>query len=173
MGAGYDAVNSALHGQFTWQVLLYLGLAKLLVTLLCFSAGTPGGMFAPALFIGGMIGGGFGGLAHRWWPYPAASAEAYMLVGMGTFFAGVFRAPITSIFMVFEVQRELRYHSPGNDREYHRVSALPPAADRVPFFTMLADLEGVNLPIGRREDEIFNHSESRTPCRQFHRPWPG
>src|SRR3954470_23759807 len=80
MGAGYDAINSALHGQFTWDVLLYLGLAKLLVTLLCFSAETPGGMFAPALFIGAMIGGALGGLAHHYSPYGAASQEAYILV---------------------------------------------------------------------------------------------
>jgi chloride channel protein, CIC family len=86
MGAGYDAINAALHGEFVWQVLLYLGLLKLLVTLFCFSAGTPGGMFAPVLFIGGMIGGACGAFAHQWWPFPAASAEAYMLVGMGTFF---------------------------------------------------------------------------------------
>jgi chloride channel protein, CIC family len=145
MGAGYDAINSALHGQFTWQVLIYLALAKLLVTLLCFSAGTPGGMFAPALFIGGMLGGGFGGLAHRWWPYPAASAEAYMLVGMGTFFAGVFRAPITSIFMVFEVSASYVIILPvmiANTTAY----LLSRKLHETPFFKMLAEIEGVNLP---------------------------
>lgn len=145
MGAGYDTINSALHGQFTWQVLLYLGLAKLLVTLLCFSAETPGGMFAPALFIGGMLGGALGGAAHRWWPYGAASAEAYMLVGMGTFFAGVFRAPITSIFMVFEVSASYVIILPvmiANTTAYLISRRLHP----VPFFKMLASLEGVNLP---------------------------
>ncbi len=145
MGAGYDTINSALHGQFTWEVLLYLGLAKLLVTLLCFSAETPGGMFAPALFIGGMLGGALGGAAHRWWPYGAASAEAYMLVGMGTFFAGVFRAPITSIFMVFEVSASYVIILPvmiANTTAYLISRRLHP----VPFFKMLAGLEGVNLP---------------------------
>lgn len=145
MGAGYDSINSALHGQFTWQLLLYLGLAKLLVTLLCFSAETPGGMFAPALFIGGMLGGALGGAAHRWWPYGAASAEAYMLVGMGTFFAGVFRAPITSIFMVFEVSASYVIILPvmiANTTAYLISRRLHP----VPFFKMLASLEGVNLP---------------------------
>lgn len=145
MGAGYDTINSALHGQFTWDVLLYLGLAKLLVTLMCFSAETPGGMFAPALFIGGMIGGALGGAAHRWWPYGAASAEAYLLVGMGTFFAGVFRAPITSIFMVFEVSASYMIILPvmiANTTAYLISRRLHP----VPFFKMLAGLEGVNLP---------------------------
>jgi chloride channel protein, CIC family len=145
MGAGYDAINAALHGQFTWQVLLYLALAKLLVTLICFSAGTPGGMFAPALFIGGMIGGASGGIAHHWWPFPAASAEAYMLVGMGTFFAGVFRAPISSIFLVFEVSASYVIILPvmiANTASY----LLSRRLYATPFFKMLAQVEGLALP---------------------------
>ena len=142
MGAGYDAVNSALHGQFVWQVLIYLALAKLVVTLLAFTAET---MFAPALFIGGMVGGGLGGLAHRFWPLGAAPAEAYLQVGMGTFFAGVSRAPITSIFMVFELSASYVIILPvmiSNITSYLLSRKLHP----VPFFKMLARLEGVNLP---------------------------
>jgi CIC family chloride channel protein len=145
MGAGYGAINSALHGQFVWQMMLYLGLAKLLVTLLSFTAETPGGMFAPALFVGGMLGGALGSLAHRFWPFGAASGEAYMLVGMGTFFAGVFRAPITSIFMVFEVSASYMIILPvmvANTTAYLLSRHLHPT----PFFKMLAELEGVNLP---------------------------
>ena len=145
MGAGYDAINSALHGQFVWQVLIYLAFAKLVVTLLAFTAETPGGMFAPALFIGGMVGGGLGGLAHRFWPVSAAPAEAYLLVGMGTFFAGVFRAPITSIFMVFELSASYVIILPvmiSNITSYLLSRKLHP----MPFFKMLAQLEGVNLP---------------------------
>lgn len=145
MGAGYEAINSALHGQFTWDVLLYLSLAKLFTTLICFSAETPGGMFAPALFIGGMLGGALGGLAHNYSPYGAASQEAYILVGMGTFFAGVFRAPITSVFMVFEASASYVIILPvmiANITSYLISRRLHP----VPFFKMLANLEGVNLP---------------------------
>lgn len=145
MGAGYDAINTALHGEFVWQVLLYLALAKLLVTLLSFTAETPGGMFAPALFVGGMLGGGLGGLAHRVWPQNASPAEAYMLVGMGAFFAGVFRAPITSIFMVFELSASYVIILPvmiANTTAYLLSRKLHPT----PFFKMLAELEGVSLP---------------------------
>jgi CIC family chloride channel protein len=145
MGAGYEAINSALHGQFTWDVLLYIGLAKLLVTLFCFSTDTPGGMFAPALFIGAMVGGALGGFAHRYSPYGAAPAESYILVGMGTFFAGVFRAPITSIFMVFETSASYVIILPvmiANVTSYLVSRHLHPT----PFFKMLAQLEGVNLP---------------------------
>ena len=145
MGAGYDALNSALHGQFVWEVLLYLAFAKLVVTLFAFLAETPGGMFAPALFIGGMLGGGLGGLAHRLWPASAAPGEAYLLVGMGTFFAGVFRAPITSIFMVFELSASYVIILPvmvSNITSYLLSRKLQP----MPFFKMLAQLERVNLP---------------------------
>jgi CIC family chloride channel protein len=145
MGAGYDAINSALHGQFTWEILLYLALAKLLVTLICFTAETPGGMFAPALFIGGMMGGACGAVSHHILRLPAAPAEAYMLVGMGTFFAGVFRAPITSIFMVFEVSASYVIILPvmiANMTSYFVSRRLHTGA----FFKMLAQLEGLNLP---------------------------
>lgn len=103
LGAGYDAVDSAMHDGFPWEMLLLLGAIKILTASICFSVGTPGGMFAPTIFIGAMIGGGIGGLAHLYWPLPTSSAGAYVLVGIGTFFAGVFRAPMTSIFMVFEL----------------------------------------------------------------------
>lgn len=145
MGAGYDALNSALHGQFTWNFLLYLAGAKLLVTLLCFSADTPGGMFAPALFIGGMLGGGLGGLAHNFHVLGASPAEAYMLVGMGAFFAGMFRTPITSIFMVFELSASYVIILPvmiANTTAY----LISRRLHDTPFFRMLAELEGVNLP---------------------------
>ena len=145
MGAGYDAINAALHGEFTWQVLIYLGLLKLLVTLFCFSAGTPGGMFAPVLFIGGMLGGACGGLAHNWWPFPAASAEAYMMVGMGVFFAGIFRSPITSIFLVFELSASYVIILPvmiANTTAYLLSRRIMPT----PFFKMLAQIEGLALP---------------------------
>jgi chloride channel protein, CIC family len=63
LGAGYGPVDGALHGRYTWQILIAIGLVKMLATTACFSAGVPGGMFAPTLFIGAMVGGGLGGLA--------------------------------------------------------------------------------------------------------------
>lgn len=103
LGAGYGAIDSAMHDQFTWQTLLVFGFLKVLIVAVCFSSGVPGGMFAPALFIGAMIGGGIGGLATTYSPLPTSSVGSYVLVGMGTFFAGSIRAPMTSVFMVFEV----------------------------------------------------------------------
>jgi CIC family chloride channel protein len=102
MGAGYEFVDQAMHGQFTWQVLLALGILKILATTASFASGTPGGMFAPTLFIGAMIGAGVGAFQHALFPQFTGPVGAYALVGIGTLFAGFFRAPMTSVFMVLE-----------------------------------------------------------------------
>jgi len=164
MGAGYDAMDFAMHDRFPWNLLLLLAAAKLLVTLLCFSTGIPGGMFAPALFIGAMLGGGLGGLAHHFWPFPTSSAGAYVLVGMGTFFSGVFRAPMTSIFMVFEVSASYVIILPvmiANTIAYFISRRLHPE----PFFTMLAHQEGVDLPSAEeyRSTEVLRVEDAMQP----------
>jgi CIC family chloride channel protein len=102
MGTGYPYIDLALHSQYTWEILALLGFAKILTTSLSFVSGTPGGMFAPVLFIGAMIGGAVGGLEHHFFPQISASVSPFALVGMGTFFAGFLRVPITSVFMVVE-----------------------------------------------------------------------
>ncbi|HUA58704.1 MAG TPA: chloride channel protein [Verrucomicrobiae bacterium] len=152
MGAGYGTVDNALHDRFGWDILLILGLAKVLATLACFSAGTPGGMFAPTLFIGAMVGGGIGGLAQAHWPFPTSAPSAYVLVGMGTFFAGVFRAPMTSIFMVFEVSASYVIILPvmvANTISYLVSRRL----QDTPFFTMVAQQEGLELPSVEQQRE--------------------
>ena len=103
LGAGYEVIDGAMHDRFPWDMLLLLGMVKLLAVGLCFICGTPGGLFAPTIFIGAMLGGGIAGLVHLYWPLETSSVGAYVLVGIGTFFAGVFRAPMTSVFMVFEI----------------------------------------------------------------------
>jgi CIC family chloride channel protein len=103
MGAGYPAIDQALHGDFTWRLLLLLAAAKILATSFSFISGTPGGMFAPTLFIGAMIGGAVGDLEVHFFHQLAGSEAAFALVGMGTLFAGFLRTPITSVFMVVEI----------------------------------------------------------------------
>jgi chloride channel protein, CIC family len=164
MGAGYDAIDSALHGQFRWEFLLILAGIKLLVTLLCFAAGVPGGMFAPALFMGAMLGGGLGGLARHYWASQTGAAGAYVLVGMGTFFAGVFRVPMTSIFMVFETSASYVIILPvmiANTISYFISRSLHP----LPFFTMLARQEGVDLPSAEefRNTEVLHVEDVMRP----------
>jgi CIC family chloride channel protein len=164
MGAGYDGIDSALHGRFRWELLLILAGVKLLVTLFCFVTGVPGGMFAPTLFVGAMLGGGLGGLARHYWMQPASPMSAYVLVGMGTFFAGVFRAPMTSIFMVFETSASYVIILPvmvANTISYFISRRLHPT----PFFTMLARAEGVDLPSAEefRAVEVMRVEDAMRP----------
>jgi CIC family chloride channel protein len=145
MGAGYESIDSALHNHYVWQMLLLLALMKMIATLVCFSAGIPGGMFAPTLFVGAMLGGGLGGVAQQYWPAPTSGVSAYVLVGIGTFFSGVFQAPMTSIFMTYEVSGSYNIILPvmiANTVAYFISRRLHPA----PFFTMAAKLERANLP---------------------------
>ena len=148
LGAGYEAIDGALHGRFPWHILILLGLLKMLGSSMCFSAGTPGGMFAPTLFVGAMVGGGLGGLAHLYSPFPTSSAGAYVLVGMGTFFAGVFRAPMTSVFMVFEVSASYVIILPvmiANTVSFLVSRRLQGES----LFQIAAEQDGLNLPRSR------------------------
>ncbi len=106
LGAGYAAVELALHGQLSGKEMLILLVLKLAATVVCYSSGNAGGIFGPSLFLGAMLGGGFGSLLHGWLPATTAPAGAYALVGMGTTFAGVVRSPITSVVMIFELTRD-------------------------------------------------------------------
>ncbi|HYM11614.1 MAG TPA: chloride channel protein [Bryobacterales bacterium] len=165
MGAGYDSIDAALHNHFAWPTLLALGVVKMALVLICFSAGTPGGMFAPTLFIGAMIGGGIGGLARLQWPSRISSPDAYVLVGMGTFFAGVFRAPMTSIFMVFEATASYVIILPvmiANMVAY----LISLALQRAPFFSLVARHEGVVLPSleEQREQPVRRVEDAMQPA---------
>src|SRR6201993_351994 len=103
MGAGYEYIDQAMHGQFTCEFLAILAGLKIVATLLSFVSGTPGGMFAPTLFVGAMLGAAVGGAEHMLLSHLTGSPGTYALVGMGVLFAGFLRAPMTSVFMVLEV----------------------------------------------------------------------
>lgn len=152
MGPGYITIDSALHDRFGWETLFVLALAKIALTSACFASGTPGGLFAPTLFAGAMIGGGIGALAQQYWPFPPAAPAAFVLVGMGTFFAGVFRAPMTSIFMVFEVTASYQIILPV--MVANTVGYLVARQSRLHLFDELARMEGVDLPSVQEAREL-------------------
>ena len=83
MGAGYEVMDQAIHGQFTWQFLAILAGLKIIATILSFVSGTPGGMFAPTLLIGAMLGAATGGMEHLFFPQLTGSTGTYALVGHG------------------------------------------------------------------------------------------
>ena len=68
--------------------------------------GGSGGVFAPSLFCGAMLGAAFGDVVHAVAPATAGSLGAYALVGMGAVFAGAARAPITAVVILFELTGE-------------------------------------------------------------------
>jgi CIC family chloride channel protein len=108
MGVGYDTINNALFGNMIWYIALALVLVKILATSLTLGSGGSGGIFAPSLFMGAMLGYFFGSFVHQYFPDISASPGAYALVAMGGLVAGTTRAPITAIIIVFELTND--YH---------------------------------------------------------------
>ena len=156
MGAGYEYIDQAMHGQFTWQFLAILAGLKIVATLLSFVSGTPGGMFAPTLFIGAMLGAAVGGAEHYFLPHLTISTGTYGLVGMGVLFAGFLRVPMTSVFMVLEVSGNYSIIVPvivANTFAYVISRGLQP----IPIFDVLTRQDGLELPSmeEQREEDIL------------------
>ena len=147
MGAGYEAIDQAMHAQFAWKILLALAIFKIIATTLSFSTGTPGGMFAPTLFIGAMLGASIGAFEKLYFPqlHLTGSLGSYALVGMGVLFAAFLRAPLTSVFMVLEVSGNYSIIVPvilANTIAYVISRTFQP----VPVFEMLTIQDGLYLP---------------------------
>jgi CIC family chloride channel protein len=104
-GVGYDGVEQALLGNVGLLTLVALLLLKVLATSFTLGSGGSGGIFAPSLFMGAMLGGAFGEIAHGLWPDVVAPSGAYALVGMAAVFGAAARAPITAILILFEMTR--------------------------------------------------------------------
>ncbi|MEJ2104932.1 MAG: chloride channel protein, partial [Ignavibacteriaceae bacterium] len=106
MGVGYDTINVALYGKMVWYVAVALIFAKILATSVTLGSGGSGGIFAPSLFMGAMLGYFFGYVVHSLFPNITATPGAYALVAMGGLVAGTTRAPITAIIIVFELTND-------------------------------------------------------------------
>jgi len=164
MGAGYEYIDQAMHGQFTWEFLAILAGLKILATLLSFVSGTPGGMFAPTLFIGAMLGAAVGGAERHLLPYLTISTGTYALVGMGVLFAGFLRAPMTSVFMVLEVSGNYSIIVPvivANTVAYVISRGMQP----IPIFDVLTRQDGLELPSMEelREEDILQVEDAMQP----------
>lgn len=159
MGSGYDSMDHAMHGQFAWKFLLALAVLKLLATTLSFSSGTPGGMFAPTLFIGAMLGAGVGTFEKIFFPHLTGTVGSYALVGMGVLFAGFLRAPLTSVFMVLEVSGNYSIIVPvilANTIAYLISRVLQPVA----IFEVFSHQDGLDLPsMEEQREEMPLHIE--------------
>src|SRR5258708_10741420 len=106
LGVGYGYVGQVLNTGMALKLMALLVVLKLVAVATSYGSGNAGGIFGPSLFIGAMLGGTVGSVAHRLLPGQTATPGAYALVGMGAVFAGVMRAPMTSVLMIFETTRD-------------------------------------------------------------------
>ncbi|HVB40603.1 MAG TPA: chloride channel protein [Terriglobales bacterium] len=165
MGAGYGVINQAMGGAYLWPMLAALAVLKIVATALSFTSGAPGGMFAPTLFIGAMMGGAIGGVEHLLLPTLTAPVGVYALVGMGTAFAGILRCPVTSVFMVVEVSGSYDIVLPlmiSNTIAYFISQRWQPT----PIFDLLSQQDGVVLPSmeEQREENVLHVEDAMHPA---------
>jgi CIC family chloride channel protein len=103
MNGGYGWVQAAMEGNIFWGTMLLLVIMKILATSATISSGGSGGVFGPSVFMGAMLGGAFGFLGHQVAPDWVINPSSFVLVGIGGFFAGVAKVPISSIIMACEM----------------------------------------------------------------------
>jgi len=145
LGVGYKHVGEALNGSMTLKLMALLLVLKLLAVAICYASGNAGGIFGPSLFLGAMLGGIVGNIAHNLLPAFVAAPGVYALVGMGTAFAGIVRAPMTSVVMIFELTRDYSVIVPlmiSNLVSLFISSRL----QRQPIYEVLASQDGIHLP---------------------------
>ena len=165
MGAGYDSMDQAMHGQYAWKMLAILAVLKIVATTLSFVSGAPGGMFAPTLFVGAMLGGAVGDIERFYFPHLTGSTGTYVLVGMGVLFAGFLRAPMTSVFMVLEVSGNYEIIVPvivANTFSY----LISRSLQDVPIFDLLTRQDDLILPSLEedRDEAILRVEDAMLPA---------
>jgi len=147
LGVGYGFVGDALNGNMAFKMMLLLVVLKLVAVTASYASGNAGGIFGPSLFIGAMLGGSAGTMAHHFFPAYTATAGAYALVGMGAVFAGIVRAPMTSVLMIFEMTQDYAVIVPlmiANLVSLFIASRL----QHEPIYEALAVQDGLHLPKG-------------------------
>jgi CIC family chloride channel protein len=150
-GVGYESITDVLFDRLAFQMVIGLFAVKLLATILTLGAGGSGGIFAPSLFMGAMLGSAFGQVAHQLLPQVTAPAGAYALVGMAAFFSGSAHAPVTSILILFELTGDYRIILPLMLATV--VSTLVSRAlSRESIYTLKLTRRGIRLEQGRDID---------------------
>ena len=145
LGVGYGFVGDALNGNMAVRLMLVLLVLKLIAVTTSYASGNAGGIFGPSLFLGAMLGGAVGAAAHHLFPASTALPGAYALVGMGAVFAGVVRAPMTSVLIIFEMTQDYAVIVPlmiANLVSLFVASLL----QHEPIYEALAVQDGIHLP---------------------------
>ncbi|CAH19983.1 putative CLC family, chlorine transport protein [Yersinia pseudotuberculosis IP 32953] len=103
VGGGFALIPIAAAGNFSIGMLLFIFIARVITTLLCFGSGAPGGIFAPMLALGTILGTAFGLSCAHFFPQYGIEAGTFAIAGMGALFAASVRAPLTGIVLVLEM----------------------------------------------------------------------
>ena len=138
-------MGEVLNGRFALQLMIVLLVLKLVAVATSYASGNAGGIFGPSLFLGAMLGGIVGTVAQHFLPGSVGSPGAYALVGMGTAFAGIVRAPMTSVVMIFEITRDYAVIVPlmiSNLVSFFISSRF----QKQPIYEVLAQQDGIHLP---------------------------
>ncbi|MGE0547942.1 MAG: chloride channel protein [Kofleriaceae bacterium] len=148
-GGGYETLLAGLSGDLGLEAVLVLGACKLVATVFAYASGGAGGIFAPSLFIGAMLGAAFGALDIAIFGHPHAEIGSFALVGMGAVFAGTVRAPITSVLIIIEMTAGYGLTLPlmiANMMAYGLARHLRPT----PIYEALLEQDGISLTFKRR-----------------------
>lgn len=143
-GIGYEDLSLALFGQLGLALLVVLFVGKFIATILCYATGGTGGIFAPTLFLGAMLGGALATAVDLIPGLPEIQTGSLALIGMGAMFAGVIRAPVTSILIIFELTGDYALILPimlANLTAY----ALASRWRKIPIYEALLLQDGINL----------------------------
>jgi CIC family chloride channel protein len=143
-GVGYPVLQHAVDGHYVILFLLALLAAKLLATSLTMWIGGSGGVFAPSLFMGAMLGAAYGGIAHSVLPHVATGPGGYAVVGMAAVFAATTRAPITAVLIILELTGETHLVLPLM-LAVVVASALSGAISRDTIYTLKLRRRGIDL----------------------------
>jgi CIC family chloride channel protein len=145
LGVGYKHVGEVLNGGMALRLMILLLVLKLVAVATSYASGNAGGIFGPSLFLGAMLGGIVGNVANHFLPNYVGTPGAYALVGMGTAFAGIVRAPMTSVVMIFEITRDYAVIVPLMISNL--VSLFISARfQKQPIYEVLAHQDGIHLP---------------------------
>ncbi len=168
LGSGLHALGEAIADNIdlTVGLLAALLVGKLLATTLTLGSGNSGGVFAPSLFMGAVLGGIVGQIAHGLWPDVAVNPGAYAIVGMAAVFSGAARAPITAVIIVFEMSNDYKLILP---LMLATVLSTLLAELMLPdsIYTLKLKLKGISLDRGRDMDILEGVNVEEVMTRQI------
>jgi CIC family chloride channel protein len=163
LGVGYKHVGEALNGNMALKMMILLLVLKFFAVVASYASGNAGGIFGPGLFLGAMLGGIVGNVANHFLPNYVGTPGAYALVGMGTAFAGIVRAPMTSVVMIFEITRDYAVIVPLMISNL--VSFFISARfQKQPIYEVLAHQDGIHLPTAETRQQGVQRQVVHAMC---------